>query len=401
MKRILLVTQYFYPESFKSNDIAFELSERGYKVDVLASIPNYPKGKYFDGYGVFHKRTEVVRGVNIYRVFQTPRGTIHSGVKLALNYLTYALFGSLWALWFALFKHKYDAIIVHQTSPITQAIPAVIVGRLTRVPVYTWVLDIWPDAMRSGGGIKNEKVISVIDKLTQWVYRKSDKILISSKDFRELVNRKADYNEKIIYFPNWCDDMKAMPLCTIPTLPNGFKVMMAGNIGTAQDIKTVMNAVLMLKDNHDIQWVFVGDGSEKSYIENFVTTHQLTNVTLTGKRPFEEMPAYYQQADVMLLTLRAEYPHLKAVVPARLQSYMSAGKAIVGMVDGGSVAVVNDCECGLCANAGDYQSLANNIVQLSQDKERVDKMGENARRFYEENFTTDLCISHLEQIISR
>ena len=400
MKRILLVTQYFYPELFRSNDIAFELARRGYKVDVLASIPNYPKGKYFDGYGVFRKRKEVVNKVRIYRVFQTPRGKVHSGVKLALNYLTYAFFGSLWALCFAIFKRKYDAIVVHQTSPITQAIPAIIISRLTKTPVYTWVLDIWPDAMRSGGGIKNEKIIGVIDNLTQWVYRKSCKILISSKDFRELVNRKADYNDKIVYFPNWCDDMQAMSLCEIPQLPQGFRIMMAGNIGTAQDIKTVMKAVLLLKDNQNIQWIFVGDGSEKVYIEEYVLSNNITNVTLTGKRPFSEMPSYFKEADVMLLTLRAEFPHLKAVVPARLQSYMSAGKPIVGMVNGGSVAVINESECGLCARAGDYQSLARNIEALSHDRERIIEMGENARKFYESNFTTEQCISNLEKIIS-
>lgn len=402
MKRVLIVTQYFYPENFRSNDIAFDFARRGYKVDVLASIPNYPVGKYLEGYGVFRKRKEKVQGVNIYRVFQTPRGVKHSGRKLALNYCTYAFCGFFWALWFALFKKKYDAIVVHQTSPITQALPAMVLGKLRRVPIYTWVLDIWPDAMRSGGGVKNEKIISLINKFVQWVYRKSHKILISSEDFRELVNRDGDYNDKIIYFPNWCDDMLAMPIIgDTSSLPDGFKVMMAGNLGSAQDIRTVMQAVLLLKDREDINWVFVGDGSERAYIEEFIKTNNIKTVTLTGKRPFAEMPAYFQQADAMLLTLRAEFPHLRAVVPARLQSYMSAGKPVLGMIDGGSVRVINRSQCGICAVAADYESLAANVVYAYEHQEELRTMGERGRTYFEAHFTLQGCLDNLEKILTQ
>ncbi len=402
MKRILVVTQYFYPENFRSNDIAFELAKRGYHVDVLASIPNYPMGEYFEGYGVLKKRKEKINGVNIYRVFQTPRGRTHSGKKLALGYLTYAFCGFFWALWFALFKKKYDAIIVHQTSPITQALPALVLGLLTHAPVYTWVLDIWPDAMRSGGGVKNGTVISWVDKFVQWVYRKSYKILISSEDFRALINRKANYDKKIIYFPNWCDDMLKMPIVeSVQSLPGKFKVMMAGNLGSAQDIRTVMKAVLALKHREEIRWVFVGDGSERVYIEEFVEQNDIKTVTLTGKRPFDEMPAYFSQANAMLLTLRAEFPHLKAVVPARLQSYMSAGKPILGMIDGGSVTIINKSQCGICAVAADYNALAANVLYAYEHQYELKTMGMNARSYYEKLFTKDGCLTNLETIINQ
>lgn len=400
-KRVLIIAQNFYPEFFKSNDIASELVARGYKVDVLTGIPNYPEGVFPKGYSVIKKRIDTYKGAKVYRAFQIPRGRKATGVRLAINYLSFTFTSTIWILFYFFFKKRYDAIIIHQTSPVTQAWPGILLGKIKRIPIYTWVLDIWPDAMQSGGGINNKIIIGIIDAFTQWMYRSSRYILVSSKDFRELVNRRADYDDKIIYFPNWCDDMKAMPLLEIPSLPQGFRVMMAGNIGSAQDIKTVMKAVLLLKDNQHIQWIFVGDGSEKAYIEEFIASNNITNVTLTGKRPFGEMPAYFKEADVMLLTLRAKFPHLQAVVPARLQSYMSAGKPIVGMVDGGSVAVVNECECGLCAKAGDFQSLANNIVELSSDKEGLARMGDNARRFYESHFTTNLCIDNLEQIICK
>lgn len=399
--KILLVTQYFYPENFRSNDIAFEFARRGHQVDVLTSIPNYPIGKYFKGYGIFKKRCEKINGVNIYRVFQTPRGTKHSGVKLALNYCTYAFFSIFWVFFFLIFKKKYHAIIVHQTSPITQALPAIVLGKIRRIPIYTWVLDIWPDAMRSGGGLKNEKIISIVDKFVQWVYRKSHRILISSEDFRDLVNRKTNYDDKIVYFPNWCADMQNMPIVDSKiTLPNGFKVMMAGNLGSAQDIRTIMKSVLLLKERKDIHWIFVGDGSEKAYMEEFVKINEIDTVILTGKRPFEEMPILFKQADAMLLTLRAEFPHLKAVVPARLQSYMSAGKPVLGMVDGGSVTIINRSNCGICANAGDYETLAFNIIYAYEHQNELKSLGVNGRNFYEKNFTMQKCLDNLEKIIS-
>src|SRR5690554_4329474 len=151
-EKILLVTQNFYPENFKSNDIAFELVKKGYEVDVLTSIPNYHEGRYYKGYGIFSKRVQRIDRVKIYRALQTPRGKKASSIGLSLNYLTYAFFASIWAFFFALFKRKYHSVIVHQTSPITQAYPGIVVSKVLKVPLYMWVLDIWPDAMISGGG---------------------------------------------------------------------------------------------------------------------------------------------------------------------------------------------------------------------------------------------------------
>ena len=159
--RILLVTQYFYPEVFKSNDLAFELAKRGHKVDALVGIPNYPDGKYFKGYGLFSKRHEIVNGVNVYRCFQTPRG--RGGWRLPINYFTYVISGCLDVLFYFAWKKKYDCIIGHEPSPIFQAYPALLLRKLRKVPFYYWVMDLWPDAMKSGGGVKSEKVLNWID----------------------------------------------------------------------------------------------------------------------------------------------------------------------------------------------------------------------------------------------
>ena len=145
--RILVVTQYIYPENFKSNELVFELAHKGHHVDVLTGIPNYPEGVYYKGYGLFKKRVEKKDGVTFYRCIQTPRGRKASGIGLGCNYLSFVFFATLWVLFFFVWRKKYDAIITHEPSPITQLIPAIILGKIRKVPVYSWIMDIWPDSV--------------------------------------------------------------------------------------------------------------------------------------------------------------------------------------------------------------------------------------------------------------
>lgn len=402
MKRVLIITQYFYPEGFKSNDMAVELVRRGYKVDVLAGIPNYPQGKYFKGYGLFSKRKEIWNGVTIYRAFQTPRGKKASGVGLSINYLTYMFCSTFWVLFFFVWK-RYDCVIVHEPSPITQACAAVVLKKIKKIAFYPWIMDIWPDAMSSGGGIKNQQVLSVMTRFVQWVYNNSTKILITSKGFEELILRQGNYKDKLIYFPNWSDDVMAMPIREVPQLPrDGFNIMMAGNLGSAQTIDKVMEAANLLKHRKDVRWIFVGDGSEKDYIEKYREKYHLEDtVYVMGRYPSNCMSAFYKQADAMLLTLKAKFPHLKAVVPARLQNYMSSGNPIIGMVDGGSAEIIRESNCGYVVPAEDYKALAELIEhKILLDVDNFKRKGINGRKYFEREFTIEKCISHLENIIN-
>lgn len=402
-KRVLLVAQNFYPEFFKSNDIASELVTRGYDVDVLTGIPNYPEGVFPKGYGVFKRRIDDYKGAKVYRVFQIPRGRRATGVRLAINYLSFAFCSTFWVLFFFLFKKKYDAIIIHQTSPVTQAWPGILLGKLRRIPIYTWVLDIWPDSVLATIHSDNVLIKKPLDWFTDWMYRNSTKILISSPGFKELVNRNGDYSDKIIYFPNWSDDIGSMPTKDIPLNLNGFVIMLAGNISHAQGISDIVKAIEHLREYPEIYWVFVGGGAEQQWLKDYVASNSLeNNVFVVGRYPFEYMSAFYAQANVMLLTLtHTTYPHLNATIPARLQSYMSAGKPIVGMAGDGVKTLINDNNCGLMANAGDYKSLANNILWLRDNPSQLEEMGKNARSTYEKQYTLKHCFDNLETIISK
>ena len=398
--RILLVTQYFYPEVFKSNDLAFELARRGHHVDALVGIPNYPEGKYFKGYGLFKKRHEVINGVNVYRCFQVPRG--RGGWRLPINYFSYVISGCLWVLFFFAWRKKYDCIIGHEPSPIFQAYPALLLLKLRKTPFYYWIMDLWPDAMMSGGGVKNKRLLGFIDKLVKGIYKQTDKILITSKRFREPIAAKGDFADKIIYFPNWSDDILNMPQdYDIPLLPDGFRIMIAGNLGKSQNLEAVTEVMLGLKDIPEVKWIFVGGGSRKDWLEQFIQENGLEDRAIcVGQYPFKAMPAFFKRADAMLVTLRAGFSHLEAVVPARLQSYMSAGRPVLAMIGCGGADIIEESHCGYAVPAGDSVALIELIKgKVLTNKAAFEQMGQNGRDYYTKNYRLDMCIDNLERII--
>lgn len=402
--RVLIVTQYFYPENFKSNDIAFELKKRGYEVDALVGIPNYPEGRFYKGYGYFKKRREVIDGVRVFRVFNFPRGTKSSALGLAFNYLSYSFHASLWAVWFSLFRKHYDALIVHQTSPVTQAIPAVILGKLSKAKVYTWVLDVWPEAFISGSGITNKTAIRLLSGITRWVYNGSHRILISSRRFIDSVNRKGDFSDKTEYFPNWSEDFLLTEKAEkIPQIPDGFVIMIAGTMGVSQNLEAIAKTALLLKDRPEVKWIFVGDGSRRRWLESFIKENQLDNTVFwLGRHPYYTMPSFYSKADALLVSLNENYDDLKMVVPARLQSYLSSGKPVLAMIGPGGRELVEEADCGYAVGGNDYEGLAKVIKEkVLTDKEGFKGKGNNGRKYFLQHFTKKNCMDHLVNILTQ
>lgn len=401
--RILIVTQYIYPENFKSNELAFELSKRGHHVDVLTGIPNYPEGVYYKGYGILKKRVEHINGVNLYRCIQTPRGRKASGIGLSINYLSFVFFATLWVLFFFAWKKKYDAIITHEPSPITQLIPAIILGKIRNVPVYSWIMDIWPDAIKnsvSEGVYK--KLFPILNGITEWTYKNSHKILITSKGFEQLICRYNDYHEKIVYYPNWSVDMSIDKSgFQTPEMPEGFRIMLAGNLGDGQNLDAVGECIKFLSDIKELKWIFVGDGSSKGWLDQFIQDNNLQDIAITlGRFPGETMPAFFKQANAMLVTLRGGFLDLDLTVPARLQSYMSAGRPVLAMLGKGGADLIEESDCGYAVAPGDYKALADVIRnKVLSHKEEFEKKGVNGRKFYEENFMLVDCIDNIEEIL--
>ena len=402
--RILIVTQYIYPEPFKSSEMAFELSKRGHNVEVLTGIPNYPEGHYYSGYGLFKKRKEVVNGVKFYRCLQTPRKLLPGFLGQSLNYVTFMVNATLWVLFYFVWKKKYDAIITHEPSPITQIVPACILGDVRKIPVYSWIQDIWPDALVSAGGKIGKMLAPTLGWVTNWVYRHSTKLLITSKGMLELINRDADYKDKIIYYPQWSEDM--MPLDRQPVgidwvRGEDYTIMMVGSLNSGIGVPAVLELCKEMKDD-SVNFVFVGGGSEEQTMRDFCNKEGLGKVRFTGRKPFAEMPYYCQQADAMLLTLKeTEMKHLDITIPARLQGYLSAGKPVLAMIGSGATEVIREANCGISVPAGDFKALAEKIRrEVLADKDAFARKGKNGRKYFDENFTKDKCIDKLIEILN-
>lgn len=397
--KVLFITQYFYPEVFRGNDIAFDLVKRGVEVTVVTAIPNYPGGSFFKGYGLFRKRKETIQGVKVIRIPVFPRGK-GGKVQLLLNYFSFAFFASAYTIYLA-FTKKFTCCFIQQLSPVTLALPAVVYKKIRKIPIYTWVLDLWPESLTSAGGVTNKYVLAFFDQIVKSIYRNSDRILISSQRFSESIKLKGNFEDRLIYFPNWAEEIFTQySNFTIPELPIGFKVVFAGNIGESQDFESIIKAAVELKEMKDIKFIIIGDGRKKQWVDDCIKKEQLEETVFTlGRYSLESMPAFFVRADAMLLTLKDELV-FNQTVPAKLQAYMAAGKPVIAMLNGEGTDIINKANCGYTTNAGDYKNLAG-IIQKMKDLrvEEREYLGENGKKYCELNFSKKTCLNNLYNII--
>ena len=358
-KNILYICQYFYPEVFRGNDIAFHWAEEGHNVHVLTGIPNYPDGEYFKGYGLFKKRKEVIKGVKVTRLPIFPRGK--NKIMLMLNYFSYYIISCIYIIFHSLF-HKYDCVFVQQLSPIMMSAPGILYKKLRGATLYTWVLDLWPESLSVAGGINNKYILGFFDLFVKSEYKHSDKILTSSRSFEESILKYGSYKDKIYFFPQWAEDSissKSDYDFSLPTLPNGFKIMFAGAIGEAHGFECNMRAALLTKEHKNIKWIIIGDGRKLSWVRDFVRNNNLEDTVFPiGKYPVETMSSFFKEADVMLVSLN-DSPLFNMYAPAKLSAYMASGKPILAVMNGEGAEVVKTAKCGWSIKADDAENFAN------------------------------------------
>lgn len=397
--KILFVCQYFYPEVFRGNDIAFHWAEDGHEVHVLCGVPNYPDGVFHKGYGWFKRRHEVINGVKVTRLPIIPRGS--NKIMLMLNYFSYLVVAWMWMLFHAIF-HKYDRVFVQQLSPVMMSAPAVLYKKLRHVPLYTWVLDLWPESLTAAGGINNEYVLGFFKHYVKKQYKHSDIILTSSRSFEKSILEYGPYKEKIVYYPQWSDgnNGEMVKPDSAPVIPNGFKLMFAGAVGEAHGFECTMQAALLTKEHRDIKWIIVGDGRKLDWVRGFVKENGLEETVYTlGRFPAETMPWFFNQADVMLVTL-SDDPLFKLYAPAKISSYMAAGKPIVAVLNGEGAEVIHDAGCGWTLAAGDAEGFAKLAIVLSrEDASELAAKGANAAKYYNEHFVKEKCLKKLDDLM--
>lgn len=405
-KKILFVCQYFYPETFRGNDIAFHLAEEGHDVHVVTGIPNYPKGKFFPGYGLFKKRHEVINGVRVTRLPLVPRGEDNK-IMLMLNFFSFFIVGWFWMLFHALW-HKYDLVFCQQLSPVMMSSPAVLYKKMRHVPLYTWVLDLWPESLTAAGGINNKYILGFFNLFVKSEYKNSDKILTSSKSFDQSILKYGDYKDKVIYYPQWSDGASnasglnfALPEKLKELSSNGdFIVMFAGAVGEAHGMECNMQAALKTKEYKNIKWVIVGDGRRLDWVRSFVKENGIEETVITlGRFPSETMPLFFEKADVMLVSL-TDSPLFNMYSPAKIASYMASERPIIAALNGEGGEVIKAAECGWNVKAGDSDSLAKLVIALSQtDRQELAVKGQKGKAYYDKFFTKDECLKKLDEIM--
>lgn len=396
--KILIISQYYWPENFRINEIASLLKLRGHNITVLTGIPNYPSGKFFKGYGFLKNIVQNIDGIKIIRAPLIPRG--NNRFQLFLNYLSFTFFSAIYSVFLAF--NKYDVCFVFEVSPIFIGIPAIIHKMLRKVPIVFWVLDLWPESLQSTNTVNSSFIIRFVDFIVKFIYRHCDKILISSKGFRSSIVKKNIENDKILYYPNMVETLYFQsPKNINNALVNifGFKIVFAGNIGVSQDFPNILDACEMAKDYKDIKWIFLGDGRMKEWVQKEIIKRQLSNVHLLGNFPNEEMPGILFNADALLVSLKKS-PNFELTVPGKIQTYMASGKPIIAMMNGEGANMIKEAKAGFTGEAENSNELFANVIKMYKlDSSKRKELGENGKKFSLENFAPNLLIDRLEKIL--
>lgn len=392
--KILVVCQYYYPELFRINDICEQLVQDGDSVTVLTGLPNYPTGKIPNEYRWWKKRKEIINGVKVLRCFEIGR---KKGVfGMALNYISYMISASLKAIFL---KKDFDIIFSYQLSPVTMVLPAIILKKRSKKPLYLYCCDIWPESIKNIISDEKNIIYKFVKKFSKYLYAKSDIITVTSKPFIDYFNKEHLIPiEKISYIPQHAEDlylkMDFKPVNDIVDF------VFMGNIGIAQDVECILNATEKIKDISGFKVHFVGDGSYLEKSKTIVEEKGLSDiVTFYGRHSLDEMAKFYSLADACLLTLKAD-SLIGLTMPSKLQGYMAAGKVIIGAINGAAKEVINESQCGICVNASDYKALAEAMLDYIENFNKYKDCGENGRRYFINHFTKEKYMVELKRILS-
>ena len=387
-KHILLISQYFYPEEFRVNDLASEWVKRGYKVTVLTGIPNYPMGKFYEGYDRKHRTRETWNGVNIIRIPLTARGNsankLINAFGMGLNYFSFLNSGRKWVKSREASELDVDLVFTFEVSPMTQALIGVWFGKRYNVPTYLYVQDLWPENVQTVTGIHNRMIIGPIDRMVDRIYQDTDIIFTTSPSFVEaIVNRKKTVaREKVHYWPQYAEEFyQPMNRQEIQCLEDDscFKIAFTGNIGTAQGLDVLPKTAKLLKQEK-VKFVIVGDGRYQAEFEEQIIENDVKEMfTMVPRVPAGRIPEILSCCDAGFISFKNE-KLWEMTIPAKLQSYMACGKAIIASAAGETKRIIEEAGCGVCCEIGDAIALADCIKELS--KMDCNLLGQKARNYF-------------------
>lgn len=389
-KHILVISQYFYPEPFRINDMCAEWVKRGYKVTVVTGIPNYPQGKYYEGYSLTNNRTEEWNGVKIIRIPLIARG--NNAIGLVCNYMSFVLSGCIWK---CLSKIKADYVFTFEVSPMTQALIGVWYAKKHKIPHYLYVQDLWPENVEIVTGIHSSVILKPIGKMVDYIYKNCDHIFATSPSFVKEIQKRCEKKDKVTYWPQYAEEFyKPIEKKTIPEIPDDgkFKIIFTGNIGQAQGLEILPKVADSLED---VEFVIVGDGRNKeNFLEEIRKMQVEDKFIMIDRQPAEKIPEFLACCDAAFVSFMDNELFTKTI-PAKLQSYMACGMPIIASASGETKRVVEEAECGLCSQIGDVEGLC----KIIEDMKTMDleKMGINSREYCIENFEKKKLMDDIKQ----
>jgi glycosyltransferase involved in cell wall biosynthesis len=404
--RVLVITQYFWPETFRINEVVESLQQAGCSISVLTGQPNYPDGKVFPGHRAWGiGRDAQVSGFTVFRVPVVPRGS-STAWRLAANYLSFVASATLLGSWL-LRGQRFDVIFVYGISPILQAVPGILLKRSKRAALVTWVQDLWPQSLEVTGFVKNRWLLGRVASVVRWIYRRNDLLLVQSPAFIAMVQPMAG-GTPVRYHPNPGElSFNGDPVAGDPgvAFELGFNVVFAGNLGTVQGLDTVLDAAELLLGHGNIHILFVGSGSRSSNLMQEVARRGLRNVRFTGRMPPQAMPSILARASALLVTL-VRSPIMSQTIPSKVQAYLAAGRPVIACLDGEGARVIEEAGAGLACAAEDSAGLAQAILQMSaMPAVELQRMGEAGRSYYRQHFDPDALahrlMQHFQVVVSK
>jgi glycosyltransferase involved in cell wall biosynthesis len=348
----LIVSECFFPEEFKINDVALAWKDKGYEVTVLTLSPTYPQGKIFSGYKNGLLRQAEYQGIKIIRLFAVT-GYRDSTIKKILRYLNFMIFGSLVAICFG---KKYDHIFGYNLGSLTDMLPAVLASKLYKKPVLLWVQDLWPESVYAYGFKKTRLLSMVLDFFVKFIYQNVSSIAISSKGFKELLEPYVKKNTQFRYAPNWPDNFITNSDSIALSENKKTHFTFAGNIGKVQNLENIIRAFCMLEEDwaSKAQLNIIGDGSNLLSLKNLCNGQK--NIIFHGKKMRKDMGKFYNSSDFLIISL-IDKPIFSVTVPAKTQTYIAAKKPILAVINGDVSNMVNEYSLGISADPSNIKSI--------------------------------------------
>lgn len=393
--RILVVSQHYWPESFRINEVVDSLREAGCEVTVLSGQPNYPQGEVFSGYKASSWGVERhPAGYEIYRVPLVPRGRGRA-LGLIANYLSFVFDAASFGAWM-LRRKRFDVVFVYAVSPVSQVIPAIVLRTTCRAALVTWVQDLWPQSLEVTGYVKNRSALALVERLVRWLYRRNDLLLAQSEAFVPTIQALSGRTE-VVYHPNPGERAVGEGSAGAAALVLGpaFNVVFAGNLGTVQALETVLDAAEQLRRDCTVHFTLVGDGSRRAWLQEEIERRGLQNVSLPGRFASDQMPLIFAQADALLVSLvRSQI--MEQTVPSKVQAYLAAGKPLIASMDGEGARIVRDAGAGLACPAEDAGALVDAVTALkSASVADRQAMGRAGRDYYNKHFEPAMLAERL------